>query len=91
MALSRKAARKSRRKASRKSKRRSFSRRLRRARPRKQRGGATLDVAEDYPWASVTTLNEEGVPQTQSVASFKEMGRDDADPDAPAVKQGLNA
>ena len=75
----------------RKGSRKSFLRRRSSRSSRKQRGGATLDTAEDYPWASVTTLNEEGVPQTQSVSSFKEMGRDDADPEAPAAKQGLNA
>ncbi len=81
------------RKASRKSSKRRGSRKQRsRAKPRssrKQRGGATLDIADDYPWSSVTTLNDEGVPQTQSVSSFKEMGRDDADPEAPAAEQGL--
>ena len=56
---------------------------------RAQRGGATLDTSKDYPWASVTTLDSEGVPQTRSVSSFIEEGRDDADPEAPAAEQGL--
>jgi hypothetical protein len=72
------------RRKSRKSRRES-----RRGKQKAQRGGATLDIADDYPWSSVTTLNDEGVPQTQSVSSFKEMGRDDADPEAPAAQQGL--
>lgn len=54
---------------------------LKRKSRRAQRGGM-LEVARDYPWASVTTLNEEGVPQTQSVSSFYETS--DANPDAPA-------
>jgi hypothetical protein len=73
------------RRKSRKSRRES-----RRGKQKAQRGGATLDIAEDYPWASVTTLDSEGVPQTRSVSSFIEGGRDDADPEAPAAEQGLN-
>jgi hypothetical protein len=61
-----------------------LARRRRRARisRRNQRGGSMLEIARRYPWASVTTLNEEGVPQTQSVESFYE--ESDANPEAPA-------
>jgi hypothetical protein len=48
---------------------------------RKQRGGM-LETARTYPDALVTTLNEEGVPQTESVDSFYESS--DANPEAPA-------
>jgi hypothetical protein len=41
-----------------------------------------LATARSYPWASVTTFNEEKVPQTQSVESFYE--ESDANPEAPA-------
>ncbi len=48
---------------------------------RKQRGGM-LNTARAYPEALVTTFNEEGVPQTESVDSFYESS--DANPEAPA-------
>jgi hypothetical protein len=41
-----------------------------------------LAIAEDYPEALITTLNEDMVPQTQSVKSFYE--ESDANPDASA-------
>ncbi len=61
-----------------------LARRRRRVSRRGQRGGSggMLEIARRYPWASVTTLNEEGVPQTQSVESFYE--ESDANPETPA-------
>jgi hypothetical protein len=50
-------------------------------RSRKQRGGM-LNTARAYPGALVTTFNEEGVPQTESVDTFYESS--DANPEAPA-------
>ena len=41
-----------------------------------------LNTARAYPGALVTTFNEEGVPQTESVDTFYESS--DANPEAPA-------